>query len=126
MVPFVNAAERKKKKKKEKERREERGWKARGIRGRASLALYLMRPDAIDSPKSVPRRAHGSCTFAHTRSWIPRTPRAHVSRRWNVGHCTSCICLAFKRLPDAFFQKFSLSDYVSRKILRRQMIFISI
>lgn len=54
MVSFVNAAERKKKR----EKKEQGGG---GYKSRVSLVLlYLMRPDAIDSPKSVPRRAHES------------------------------------------------------------------
>lgn len=101
-----------------------RGWKTRAIRGRASLALYLMRPDAIDFRNlfleeltdRIRPHAHGRRPFVHRE----------LSRRWNVSHCTSCTCLAFKQLPDVFLSKvFLSSDYVSSRTVRRQIIFTS-
>lgn len=71
-----------------------------------------MRPDAIDSPKSVPRRAHESHARTHT---VVDSLCIESSVADGTSATALLVCLAFKRLPDAFFlsKVFSLSDCVS-------------
>lgn len=129
-MPFVKGRQKKEGKKGGRER--ERGWKGykKPRIPRLIPDAIWCDPDAIDSPKSVPRRAH-ECEHTHTivDSWC-----IEIESSVAGGTSTTAllVCLAFKRLRDIFFIKsvfvkwLCLSIYLRAKLYTHQWFLFQI